>query len=77
MTKPTKATVNAAREDIVRVIGRLRAGSQSDEDWALLETFIAISLRVMAKTNFSKLRDETRTVEISARLAGRTVFDPS
>lgn len=32
--------------------------------WAGVETFIAVGLRVMAKTNPSKVRDEARTVEI-------------
>lgn len=77
MTKPTKATVKAASEDVIRVLARLRAQSNgSEHDWAQLETFVAISLRVMSKTNFSKLRAETVTVELSARLAGRQVFDP-
>ncbi len=76
MSKPTKATVTAARADVIEVLGRLRAASRgAEEDWAQLETFCAIAMRVMAKTNLSKLRSETATVELSARLAGRTVFD--
>ena len=42
---------------------------------ARLETFAAISLRVMAKTNPSKIRDVARTVEIQARLKGVEVID--
>lgn len=36
----------------------------SDDDRAELETFIAIALEVMAKTNPSKLRDCARNVEL-------------
>lgn len=39
-----------------------------------IETFCAFSLRVMAKTNVSKLRDEMRTVEIQARITGRPLL---
>jgi hypothetical protein len=43
-------------------------GSPEDSALCAIETFCAISLRVMRKTNPSKLRSEARTVEISARL---------
>lgn len=80
MTKPTKATIYKAREDIIKALALVRSTLPSDmaaiEAWAQVETFCAISLRVMAKTNMSKLRSETSTVELSARLAGRVVFDP-
>lgn len=42
---------------------------------ARLETFIAIAVRVMAKTNPSKIRDVARTVEIQARINGVEVLD--
>jgi hypothetical protein len=35
-----------------------------------VETFAAVALRVMAKTNPSKIRDAARTVEIKARMDG-------
>ena len=56
--------------DITAVVSRLRQiASQADEHaWAEVETFIAIALKVFAKTNPSKLRDAARTVEIHARL---------
>lgn len=38
------------------------------EAWAGVETFCAIALRVFAKTNPSKIKDEAMTVEISYRL---------
>lgn len=62
--------------DITEAITTLREALQpmegSAEDTALcsVETFIVIALRVFAKTNPSKLRSETRTVEIKARLDG-------
>lgn len=76
MSKPTKATVTAARQDIIACLGRLRdTGLGRAEDWAQLETFCAISLRVMAKTNMSKLLSETRTVELSHFVAKHVVLD--
>jgi hypothetical protein len=39
--------------------------------WATIETFIAVALRVMAKTNPSKIRDAATIEEIKARIDGR------
>lgn len=46
------------------------------EDYALcaVETFAVIALRVMRKTNPSKVRSEARTVEIKARMDGIEVI---
>jgi hypothetical protein len=79
--RPSKATILAARESLMQALKQVRQrlplhDPAIDAAWAQIETFCAISLRVMAKTNMSKLIDETRTVEISARLAGRPVLDP-
>lgn len=41
--------------------------------WALIETFCAVSVRVLAKTNTRRVRDEMRTVEILARVNNRDV----
>lgn len=81
MSKPTKQTILQARSDLVRALETVRPTlplhhADIDQAWAQIETFCAIALRVMAKTNMSKLIDETRTVEISAHISGRTVFDP-
>lgn len=38
--------------------------------FASIETFCDVALRLMAKTNPSKLRDVARTVEIRARMDG-------
>jgi len=47
--------------------------SPEDDAFVILETFCAIALRVMRKTNPSKIRDEARTVEIGARMRGASV----
>lgn len=81
MSKPTKAMMLHAREDVIKAVNLVRpridlSNPEVEQAWAQLETFVAIALRVMAKTNVSKLQSETRTVEISAGLAGRTIFLP-
>ena len=55
---------------------RLYVPDGSEQDTALceVETFCAIAIRVMRKTNPSKLRSETRTVELQARLDGIPVL---
>lgn len=54
----------------------LATGNQATKDaYAGIETFCAIALRVLAKTNPSKLRDAAMTVEIAARLKGREVIE--
>jgi len=45
-------------------------GSEQEHALCALETFAAIALKVMSKTNPSKVRDCARTVEIKARLDG-------
>jgi hypothetical protein len=48
---------------------------QGEHALAHLETFAAISIRVMRQTNPSKLRDAARTEEIAARVQGREVLE--
>ncbi len=43
-------------------------GTPMDDAMVTVETFAAVALRVMAKTNASKVRSEARNVEIQARL---------
>lgn len=45
------------------------------EKWAEVETFIAIALRVFARTNPSKIRDAAVIEEIKARMDGRGVYE--
>lgn len=80
MTKPTKQAMLQTREDVLAALAVLEPHLGPGPDlalaWAKVETFIAVAMRVFAKTNVSKLRSETVTVELAARLAGRVVFDP-
>lgn len=48
-------------------------GTEVDTALCSVETFCAVALRVMAKTNQSKVRDCARTVEIKARMDGTPV----
>lgn len=48
---------------------------QEEEALAWLETFAAISLRIMQTTNPSKIRDAARAEEIKARIQGRPVLE--
>lgn len=70
MTPRARTDTTEIAADIVAAVNRLRpVASQTDESaWAEVETFIAIALKVFAKTNPSKLRDAARTVEIHARM---------
>jgi hypothetical protein len=45
-------------------------GSEQELALCAIETFIAIALKVMVKTNPSKVRDCARTIEIKARMDG-------
>lgn len=63
--------------DAFKVIRRgLEAADDTPEDLALatLETFTTLALRVMKKTNPSKIVSEFRTVEIKARMDGIPVL---
>jgi hypothetical protein len=59
-------------------IGNMPEQRISDRDlreaMAGLETFIAIALRVFAKTNPSKIRSEAITQEIASRISGKTLI---
>lgn len=49
-------------------------GSDIDEALCSVECFVVTALRIMRKTNPSKIRDAARTVEIKARLDGLPVI---
>lgn len=81
MTKPPKQVMLQTREDVLDALATIAPHLDLTRPdvalaWAKVETFIAVAMRVFAKTNTSKLRSETVTVERAARLAGRVVFDP-
>lgn len=70
-----RTDITAIAEEVIADLGRLRDHILATNDSALIdafatiETHIAISLRLMAKTNPSKLHDIARTVEISTLIA--------
>lgn len=80
MTRERRSDVTEIDAEITEAVRVLREALKPDDgtevDTALcsVETFIVIALRVFAKTNPSKLRSETRTVEIKARLDGIPVI---
>lgn len=71
-----KTDIRELDADITDALLTLREALQpmedSAEDTALcaVETFVAVALRVFSKTNPSKLRSESRNVEIQARMDG-------
>lgn len=71
-----KTDVTEIRRDIVASLGVIRPLLDLEQEdikhaWAEVETFCAVSLAVLAKTNPSKIRSEAMTVEIKARMDGR------
>ena len=74
LMRPTKAAIDAIREAYMTDVLTIRAHILALNDpvledaWAGIETFAAVSLRVMAKTNTSKLKSEMVTVGIAALL---------
>lgn len=56
-------------------IGSKKVDSRTEEHMAHIETFCAIAIRVLRKTNPSKIRDAAMAEEISARLDGRGVIE--
>ena len=71
------AEIDAEITEAVRVLRDALApvdGSEVDTALCSVETFIVIALRVFAKTNPSKLRSETRTVEIRPGSTGFQLF---
>ena len=71
------AAIDADLVDAFRVLrDRLYFPDGSPQDTALatIETFCAVALKVMRKTNPSKIRDCARIIEIKARLDGVPVL---
>lgn len=70
-----RTDISLIAEEVIADLGRLREhvlaanDSALTEAFATIETHIAISLRLMAKTNPSKLHDIARIVEISTLIA--------
>ncbi len=75
-----RTDITEIRLGVISSIERIRPTLDlSDADiemaWAEIESFCAIALRVMAKTNPSKIRSEAMTVEISARMDGKECLE--
>lgn len=73
-----RTNVDEISEDLLRDLSEVRlhleryrelVPPEIDDAFAGVETFCAIALRVLAKTNPSKVRSEAVTVEISVRMA--------
>jgi hypothetical protein len=56
-------------------IGSRVVDPRTEEHMVHIETFCAIALRVLRKTNPSKIRDAAMAEEISARISGREVIE--
>jgi len=75
-----RSDVDSIDADLAHALKTLREklylpdGSPQDIALCEIETFCAVAIRVMRKTNPSKLRSEARTVEIKARLDGIPVL---
>lgn len=70
--------LKASFEVVMRgLTGDYSRGITAEQEAALawLETFAAVSLRIMRKTNPSKIREAARAEEIKARIHGRPVME--
>lgn len=63
----------AVHLELLRSTLQPKEGTDVDTALCSVETFCAVALRVMKKTNPSKIRDCARTVEIKARMDGLPV----
>ena len=75
-----KTVTDTIRTDLIAAIGTVRQNLDLtdpavDKAWAEIETFAAIALRIIAKTNPSKVRDAAMAEEIKARIQGREVLE--
>lgn len=72
--KPTKSSIQQIKEDIMRDLLAVRRMAGDTDAMAGVESFCAVALRIMSKTNPSKIRDAAMTVEIQARMDGVPVL---
>lgn len=63
--------VTAALVQLRAELGELVDDSPADQAICTVEMFVAVALRVMRKTNPSKVRSEAMSVEIQARMDGK------
>lgn len=64
MAKPNKEFVEDMTTKLRKIVGRLRRRDYTDDDLAVLETFLAIGLRVIEKSNTRKLDEAVQIVEL-------------
>ncbi len=64
MAKPNKEFVDDMTTKLRKIVGRLRRHDYTDDDLAVLETFLAIGLRVIEKSNTRKLDEAVQIVEL-------------
>jgi hypothetical protein len=62
------ANMRAAFKTLREMLPHLEEDGPQDAALTEIETFVAIALRVMAKTNPSKIRSEAMNVELQFRL---------
>lgn len=67
------AITELVMKDLATVHASLTPEMQGSEAWAGIEQFVNLSLRVLAKTNPSKVRSEAVTLEIHSlmRVGGK------
>lgn len=73
--RTTAEAINAMKEQVLVDLQAVRGADPPEEAIASLETFVAIALRVFAKTNASKLKEAMQIVEIQARMDGKVVYE--
>lgn len=66
--RPLPAELQALVEPLTDALAKLAVSVQPDqrEAWTTVVTYVAITQRVLAKTNPSKIRDAARTVQIQS-----------
>lgn len=64
MAKPNKEFVDDMTTKLRKIVGRLHRRDYTDDDLAVLETFLAIGLRVIEKSNTRKLDEAVQIVEL-------------
>lgn len=64
MSKPPKEFVADMTDKLRKIQSRLRRRDYTDDDLAVLETYLAISLRVIEKSNTRKLDEAVQLVEL-------------
>ena len=72
-----RTVTDTIRTDLVEALTEVRGliTTEHETAWAHIETFCAIALRIIDKTNPSKVRDAAMAEEIKARIDGREVIE--